>query len=237
MKLIATNDNNNAINNNKEIEKPIENDKNAKIEQSDDIPNVDEILEEDAKGEAENEKNKNIFNIDIDLSQLTPEMDEYLNELYKKPFYMDEKEFEETKIDEELINTVSKTLGIELPQDIKFSSKEAEAAYKEIFSKPINDNVGKYTQGIVNEMQNVYKKYKPLYPNYRELFDEYEDAGAEIVDQVNSLNTFSKDQLKDEHEPMQIDLKPFNENMDKLKELREEFDGIYYYYIRFTYTR
>lgn len=230
MKLIATNDNNNALNNNKEIEKPIENDKNAKIEQSDDIPNVDEILEEDAKGEAENEKNKNIFNIDIDLSQLTPEMDEYLNELYKKPFYMDEKEFEETKIDEELINTVSKTLGIELPQDIKFSSKEAEAAYKEIFSKPINDNVGKYTQGIVNEMQNVYKKYKPLYPNYRELFDEYEDAGAEIIDQVNSLNTFSKDQLKDEHEPMQIDIKPFNENMEKLKELREEFDGIYYYY-------
>lgn len=230
MKLIATNDNNNALNNNKEIEKPIENDKNAKIEQSDDIPNVDEILEEDAKREAENEKNKNIFNIDIDLSQLTPEMDEYLNELYKKPFYMDEKEFEETKIDEELINTVSKTLGIELPQDIKFSSKEAEAAYKEIFSKPINDNVGKYTQGIVNEMQNVYKKYKPLYPNYRELFDEYEDAGAEIIDQVNSLNTFSKDQLKDEHEPMQIDIKPFNENMEKLKELREEFDGIYYYY-------
>lgn len=230
MKLIATNDNNNALNNNKEIEKPIENDKNAKIEQSDDIPNVDEILEEDAKGEAENEKNKNIFNIDIDLSQLTPEMNEYLNELYKKPFYMDEKEFEETKIDEELINTVSKTLGIELPQDIKFSSKEAEAAYKEIFSKPINDNVGKYTQGIVNEMQNVYKKYKPLYPNYRELFDEYEDAGAEIIDQVNSLNTFSKDQLKDEHEPMQIDIKPFNENMEKLKELREEFDGIYYYY-------
>lgn len=233
MKLIATNDNNNALNNNKEIEKPIENDKNdknAKIEQSDDIPNVDEILEEDAKGEAENEKNKNIFNIDIDLSQLTPEMDEYLNELYKKPFYMDEKEFEETKIDEKLINTVSKTLGIELPQDIKFSSKEAEAAYKEIFSKPINDNVGKYTQGIVNEMQNVYKKYKPLYPNYRELFDEYEDAGAEIIDQVNSLNTFSKDQLKDEHEPMQIDIKPFNENMEKLKELREEFDGIYYYY-------
>lgn len=182
------------------------------------------------KSKDEEPKHQEAKTIEIDLNEMTPEMEKQFSELMNQSMKMTKEEFDSIELDENILKDLKDRFGIELPNlEYKFQDKEDEERYNTLFTKPFSSTIVDLKNQLSQDVKELPDTYTDYYIHNKRVLHGFEDL-LNGLEYLNSREWSEGMRDPDTNEPIQpwkVDEKSVSEGRDITKKLKEVIDSIY----------